>query len=242
VMLVRAWRDARVLAQVESLVARRAAVEPSPAAGPSSVLSPAQQTSVVATLREAAAAAAATTLRAPRPAIELRKQVADRVFDLHEACERKGLSLSYEALHPVHVLASAQQVDGIISPLLRRALSASRHGDVLRIALRLADDEARVHVEDAGRNANGVVVGGTPGRDREPEAEVDDRDDVGATTRNADDADTDPIIVSARRDLEALGGTLDVLRLQAGALRLTARFPRATEAEAEAAAAAGTKA
>lgn len=239
-MLVRGWRDTRALAHVDRLVQRRAAgATPEPQLeplAPASVLSPAQQTSIVATLREAAAASAAVDARRDRPEIELRKQVADRVFDVHDACEQNGLSLSYEALHPVQVLATGPQVDGIIGPLLRRALSASRPGDVLRVALRIGDDDARIHVEDAGRNASGVVPASQVTSDDTTTLASDgkpgDADAQRAPHAPDDDlTEMDPIIIGARRDLEAIGGALDILRLKTGALRVTARFPRAPESD-----------
>ncbi len=107
---------------------------------------------VVRSWRDARAAASShPPVIAAAASVDLRNLLADRVFALHEACTRDGLSLSYEAPRAVLVRARPAEVDAVLAPLLARAVAASRRGDVLRVALGVDDAAARLHIEDAGR-------------------------------------------------------------------------------------------
>lgn len=224
-LLARSWAETRALARMQARAAPRMTIAPQlvPVTAPDASLPASASAPDPVAAPVAATPAEARAPSAPPPSVDLRKLVADRVFDLHEVCSRNGLSLSYEALQPVQVRAPAAEIDAILAALLARAVATSRHGDVMRVALRSADAEARLHIEDAGHDADADGVAMPPAM-------------AGATGPGAremtDDPAADPVLTATRRRLEELGGALDTQRLETGALRVTVRFPRATAPDA----------
>ncbi|MBM3522111.1 MAG: HAMP domain-containing histidine kinase [Alphaproteobacteria bacterium] len=146
-------------------------------------------------------------LASPRgDVIDLRKRVADLVFDYHAESSARGLSLSYEAIQAAPVLGRERLVDGVVTTLIDDALHASRSGDVLRVAVRVDEShggaslliEVPDHAGDPPDAAEGV---------EQPKP------------------DARPPLWLASRHLQAMGGRLVASRRDDGTLAITAHWP-----------------
>ena len=134
--------------------------------------------------------------------LDLRKHVADLVFQYHEDVTARGLSFSYEAIQPAAIRGTRSLVDGAVINLLDTVLAASRPGDVVRVVVRTEDGMPRLIVEDGG-HAGAIDADVAP-----------DRGDIRHATW------------VAHRNVEAMGGRLDIEKQANGVSRFVASFPR----------------
>ncbi|MBL8699189.1 MAG: hypothetical protein JNK67_12495 [Alphaproteobacteria bacterium] len=146
-----------------------------------------------------------------RDVVDLRKHVADIVFDFHAESTGRGLSLSYEALTTAPVLGTARLIDGVVTTLIEEALRACRAGDVLRIVVRVNDDagEAQLAID---------VPDHRPGSDPGVGA---------ASTAGEAIAPNHAALALAARHVAAMGGRLVIDRGEDRLVVTTAHWPLA---------------
>ncbi len=141
-------------------------------------------------------------LAAPRAeTLDLRKHVADLVFQYHEDVTARGLSFSYEAIQPAAIRGTRSLVDGAVINLLDTALAASRPGDVVRVVVRTENGMPRLIVEN-GSHA-----------------------EIIATDAATNRGDLRHATWVAHRNVEAMGGRLNVEKQANGMSRFIASFP-----------------
>lgn len=162
-----------------------------------------------------------------RDIIDLRKRVADVVFDYHAEGTSRGLSLSYEALHAAPIRGTARLIDSVVTTLIDDALQASQAGDVLRIVVRIGADPGEA-----------CLVIEAPDHRTAPDDPALPFDRT-TTPSNADKTKpTRPPLWLAARQMEAMGGRLVAVRGADKLLSVAAHWPlaNATPADGEAAA------